>query len=259
MMLLQFKDVPLRTRRALSPLTLYNNSALLVLSGTSLNCRNALLALNWWSKDVSNYFQNAQWIKFPIKRLVYERQNLKKCKQVHILKCLVSVSNSVQFLRKLNFVEILSNHFSCKNHLFCIDAHIKPVHYVKCHYVKISFLCKQVRGGGGGVQMPPLNFFPTCLFACLSLRLVMYEDSPITLPRGPRNWHTFIFLRKEKNCQTPHSATSSGLARSITACIQLTLPQIRFSFLEGAPFHEIDENRRQTNFRSPYIYTGSRN
>ena len=23
-------------------------------------------------------------------------------------------------------------------------------------------------------------------------------------------------------------------------------------FVEGAPFHEIDENRRQTSFRSPY-------
>ena len=33
----------LRPRRALSPYTLYNNSALLVLNGTSLNCNNALL------------------------------------------------------------------------------------------------------------------------------------------------------------------------------------------------------------------------
>ena len=31
-----FNDVPLRTRRALSPYTLYSNSALLVLNGTSL-------------------------------------------------------------------------------------------------------------------------------------------------------------------------------------------------------------------------------
>ena len=45
--LLQIKDVPLRTRRALSPYTLYSNSALLVLNRTSLKCNNALLALNW--------------------------------------------------------------------------------------------------------------------------------------------------------------------------------------------------------------------
>ena len=43
--LLEIKDVPLRTRRAL--LTLYSNSTLLVLNGTSLSCNNALLALNW--------------------------------------------------------------------------------------------------------------------------------------------------------------------------------------------------------------------
>ena len=45
--LLQINDVPLRTRRELLPLTLYSNSALLVLNGTSLSCNNALLALNW--------------------------------------------------------------------------------------------------------------------------------------------------------------------------------------------------------------------
>ena len=44
--LLQFKDVPLRTRKALSLYNVYGDSALLVLSGTSLNCNNALLALN---------------------------------------------------------------------------------------------------------------------------------------------------------------------------------------------------------------------
>ena len=37
----------LRTRRALSPWTLYSDSALLVLNGTSLNIYTALLALNW--------------------------------------------------------------------------------------------------------------------------------------------------------------------------------------------------------------------
>ena len=45
--LLLFKDDLLRTRRALSPYTLYSNSALLVLNGTSLNIDSALLALNW--------------------------------------------------------------------------------------------------------------------------------------------------------------------------------------------------------------------
>ena len=44
--LLLLKDVPLRTRRALSPQTLYSNSALLVLNRTSLNIDSALLALN---------------------------------------------------------------------------------------------------------------------------------------------------------------------------------------------------------------------
>ena len=44
--LLQINDVPLRTRRALLPLTLYSDSALLVLNGTSLSCNNTLLALN---------------------------------------------------------------------------------------------------------------------------------------------------------------------------------------------------------------------
>ena len=45
--LLQCKDVPLRTRRALLLYKVYGNSALLVLNGTSLNCNNALLARNW--------------------------------------------------------------------------------------------------------------------------------------------------------------------------------------------------------------------
>ena len=44
--LLQVKDVPLRTRRALLLYKVYGDSALLVLNGTSLICNNALLALN---------------------------------------------------------------------------------------------------------------------------------------------------------------------------------------------------------------------
>ena len=46
--LVKINDIPLRTRRALLPLTLYSDSALLVLNGTSLSCNNTLLALNWW-------------------------------------------------------------------------------------------------------------------------------------------------------------------------------------------------------------------
>ena len=41
-----FKDVPLRTRRALLLYKVYCDSALLVLNGTSLDSVNALLALN---------------------------------------------------------------------------------------------------------------------------------------------------------------------------------------------------------------------
>ena len=44
--LLQLKDVPLRTRRALLLYKVNGNSALLVLKGTSLSCDNALLTLN---------------------------------------------------------------------------------------------------------------------------------------------------------------------------------------------------------------------
>ena len=42
-----FKDVPLRTRRALPLCNVYGDSALLVLNGISLNSDCALLALNW--------------------------------------------------------------------------------------------------------------------------------------------------------------------------------------------------------------------
>ena len=41
-----FKDVPLKTRRALSPQTLSSNSSLLVLNRTTVNIDSALLALN---------------------------------------------------------------------------------------------------------------------------------------------------------------------------------------------------------------------
>ena len=42
-----FKDVLLRTKRALSLYKVYGDSALLVLNRTSLNSESALLALNW--------------------------------------------------------------------------------------------------------------------------------------------------------------------------------------------------------------------
>ena len=45
--LLNFKDVPLRTRRALSLYKVFGDSALLVLNGTSLNSDSTLLILNW--------------------------------------------------------------------------------------------------------------------------------------------------------------------------------------------------------------------
>ena len=41
-----FNNIPLRTRKALSPKTLYSDSALLILNGTLLNSDNTLLALN---------------------------------------------------------------------------------------------------------------------------------------------------------------------------------------------------------------------
>ena len=41
-----FKNVALRTRRALLLYNVYGDSALLVLNGTSLNINNALLVLN---------------------------------------------------------------------------------------------------------------------------------------------------------------------------------------------------------------------
>ena len=44
--LLQLKDVPLRTRRALLLYNVNGDSALLVLNGTSLICNSALLALS---------------------------------------------------------------------------------------------------------------------------------------------------------------------------------------------------------------------
>ena len=52
--LMLFKDVLLRTRRALSLYEVHGNSALLVLNRTLLNSINAILALN---RYISNFFQ----------------------------------------------------------------------------------------------------------------------------------------------------------------------------------------------------------
>ena len=53
---------PLRTRRALSPKTLYSDSAPLVLNRTSLNCINALLVLNWrYIHCCLAYFSRDRW------------------------------------------------------------------------------------------------------------------------------------------------------------------------------------------------------
>ena len=52
---IMFKDVLLRTRRALSLYKVYGDSALLVLNGTSLNSANALLAFSWHHKFSESY------------------------------------------------------------------------------------------------------------------------------------------------------------------------------------------------------------
>ena len=49
-----FKDVPLRTRWALSPKNMYSDSALLVLNRTSLNIDSALLVLNRASLNIDS-------------------------------------------------------------------------------------------------------------------------------------------------------------------------------------------------------------
>ena len=54
--LLQLKDVPSRTRRALLLYKVSGNSALLVLNGTSLICNSVLLALNWWKVMLPSSF-----------------------------------------------------------------------------------------------------------------------------------------------------------------------------------------------------------
>ena len=54
-------DVSLRTRRVQSPLTLYSDSALLVLNRTSLNFINALLVLNRTSLNCINALLALNW------------------------------------------------------------------------------------------------------------------------------------------------------------------------------------------------------
>ena len=55
--LMQFKDVPLRARRALSLYKVHGDSALLVLNGISLNNINALLALSRRFDAFDYFFQ----------------------------------------------------------------------------------------------------------------------------------------------------------------------------------------------------------
>ena len=59
--LVQLKDIPLRTRKALPLYRVHGDSALLVLNRTPLNCNNTLLALNWrfvlfYLADLKNIF-----------------------------------------------------------------------------------------------------------------------------------------------------------------------------------------------------------
>ena len=61
-----FKDVLLRTRRALLPRTLYSDSTLLVLNRTSLNIDSALLALNWRYMPVMSIFNTGRGFKLPV-------------------------------------------------------------------------------------------------------------------------------------------------------------------------------------------------
>ena len=64
--LLQLKDVPLRTRRALLLYKVNGNSALLVLNGTSLICNSALLALSWHN-DCGLLCQQIKHTRLPIR------------------------------------------------------------------------------------------------------------------------------------------------------------------------------------------------
>ena len=61
-----FKDVSLKTRRALSLYNVYGNSALLVFNGTSLNIDSALLALNWQNVQVRAHFLQFSLIKIHV-------------------------------------------------------------------------------------------------------------------------------------------------------------------------------------------------
>ena len=66
-----FNDVPLSTRMALSPQTLYSDSTVLVLNGTSLNIENALLALNWQSIDsMWKQERNTLWLRESLSKAI---------------------------------------------------------------------------------------------------------------------------------------------------------------------------------------------
>ena len=82
--LLQFKDVPLSTRRALSLYKVYGNSALLVLNGTSLICNNALLALNWRLYHTAGYLYKAFTQKLKANPAVSNYELIKRNKPINV-------------------------------------------------------------------------------------------------------------------------------------------------------------------------------
>ena len=77
-MLSIFKDIPLRTRRALSLYNVYDNSALLVLNGIPLNSDSNLLALNW------QYFHATCCIKWYRCSHHHDKYGFHQCQQPHM-------------------------------------------------------------------------------------------------------------------------------------------------------------------------------
>ena len=76
--LLQFKDVLLRTRRALSLYKVNGNSALLVLNGTkSLICNSALLALSWRNIHYMDSVADANFMMLGNASVAWTKQHFK--------------------------------------------------------------------------------------------------------------------------------------------------------------------------------------
>ena len=67
-----FKDVPLRTRWALTLYNVYGDSALLVLNGTSLSSDRAPLALNWTGRQE----ECMRWFEGIVTPLNHALQNM---------------------------------------------------------------------------------------------------------------------------------------------------------------------------------------